>query len=329
MCSLMHTMKRLVAVAVLVALLVACGSDVQPRPRKALVFDRDGWVWQARIDGTHQVRVTRGEHPDISPDGRWILFWREADFGEYELRVVASSGGKSTLVSSDVDDSTWVPDSTRFLFVNAEGVHIARPGGSPSRLLEPQRTTQGGCSGVSTNESIVVLTCATRSGTSDLYSVPLSGGRLHRLTNFSLPVRALVRGDRILFVVDRGTWDEIWRMKVDGSKRRRLAGAGDPGITLAAWFPDGRHLIGRSENRMLIFDSITGTRHPVPGVQNWEGPLALSRDGRMVLARQSTFCDYTNTAGYSQPVVRLNAISVADGDWRELAQGSCFADWNA
>lgn len=256
-------MKSLTSVAVLVALVVGCGSGVQPRPLKALVFERDGWVWRARVDGSRRVRLARGEHPDISSDGRWILFRREVAYGEYELRLIASGGGRSRRVSSRVDESTWVPDSAQFLFVNAEGVHIARPGGSHSRLLVPRPQRRDGCSGMSTNESIAVLTCWRRPGFYDLFSVPLAGGELRRLTNFLVPVRGLVSGNRVLFIRDRGTWDEIWVMDADGSKRHQIGGAGDPAISLAAWFPDRRHLIGRIENRMMIFDSSTGTRRPV------------------------------------------------------------------
>lgn len=44
-----------------------------------LVFERRGYVWTSRADGTGQVRVARGAAPSWSPDGRQLAFVRHDD----------------------------------------------------------------------------------------------------------------------------------------------------------------------------------------------------------------------------------------------------------
>ncbi len=98
-----------------------------------------GQLWRVGFDGSGSTRLTRGHRdaePDVSPDGRWVVFTRAEAKGRPQVHVVATTGGEPVrLTDAPLGASTprLSPDGTRVLFlarVPEEGRYV--PGGDPA-----------------------------------------------------------------------------------------------------------------------------------------------------------------------------------------------------
>src|SRR5438270_784604 len=90
-------------VALLRMLVVACCvSHYEPLARDAIVYtsySRDGaWIVRTNLDGRHRTRLAHGELPQVSPDGRWVAFYRRVLKTGWQLWVMPLTGGRSMLI---------------------------------------------------------------------------------------------------------------------------------------------------------------------------------------------------------------------------------------
>jgi len=77
-----------------------------------VVFHRDG-IWTVDLDGNLVHLSPDGAYPTVSPDGRWVAFFKEIVEGTEELRLVQLATGEiSTLSSTGGCVAVWAPDST-------------------------------------------------------------------------------------------------------------------------------------------------------------------------------------------------------------------------
>jgi len=105
-----------------------------------ILYDRDGDIYAADIDGSNERQLTSGAPadymPSISPDGTTIAFSRDYDLylmnqdgGDQRLRV-----SKGDLGNNMVHDSDWTPDG-EWIYFNAVsgccagGLYKVRPDG--------------------------------------------------------------------------------------------------------------------------------------------------------------------------------------------------------
>jgi dipeptidyl aminopeptidase/acylaminoacyl peptidase len=81
-------------------------------------------VWIAHVDGSGKRRLAAGRSPQISPDGRWVVFRGGCDtYGDCRrLYLIASAGGRPRLVARGGSGALWSPDSRFVLFVGASGI---------------------------------------------------------------------------------------------------------------------------------------------------------------------------------------------------------------
>lgn len=75
--------------------------------------DAGGWVEQRRLT----KNAIADEQPAWSPDGKWIVFSRQAADGEFDLAVIGARGGRARLLTRtpDLDElfPAWSPDGRR------------------------------------------------------------------------------------------------------------------------------------------------------------------------------------------------------------------------
>ncbi|MEX0645112.1 MAG: CehA/McbA family metallohydrolase [Parvularculaceae bacterium] len=125
------------------------------RDGKSLFYSMQGRIWRQRLDAARAEQITAGSgydyQPDISPDGRSLVFAR---YDGREIGLVIQdlgSGRESKVTENDAVniDPRWSPDGARIAYVTTEGTgafHIAiasRVGGNwMSQRWREERTSK-------------------------------------------------------------------------------------------------------------------------------------------------------------------------------------------
>jgi Tol biopolymer transport system component len=311
--------------ALLVVVAAGCGGQSQPAGPQLVyavatdIDSRDGWIWQARADGSHAERLTRGAAPQISPDGRWIAFVHPQN----ELHVIASSGGKSRLLRRVVREHgfvlgiVWSPTSRQLASIEAYGFALVD--------LETGRArpfARGGNPSFSPNGRRIVYERAD-SRSADLYVFDTRTGRTRRLTHDRRSGHPLW-GPRWIAFSRYARRADVLLVDPSGRKTRPLTHT-RAGIYPAAWSADGQRLLAANpaihNGRLWAVDVPSGRARDLTG---WVGdlfPQGLSRDGRTILAA-------IGCGGMSSPFGVVEALPFAGGKPRVLVKGPCRASWN-
>src|SRR5213080_1090645 len=174
--------------------------DVSPDGR-TIAFSYLGDVYTVEtIGGTARAITSHPAHdvaPVFSPDGSKIAFSSNRH-GSYDVFVTSVRGGKPTRLTFDSASDMacgWTPDGKHVLFASSRGT--AFPGGY------------------------------------ELYTVPVEGGRVRRVTPAEGKEGSFSpRGDLLAYVRGPGSWyrkgyrgssnDDIWLSSADGSNHRRV-----------------------------------------------------------------------------------------------------------
>lgn len=321
----------------------AAGTPDSPGRVRALVYELDGWIYRARVDGSRPVRLTKGTYPKISPDGRWIAFaveTRVRDRTQYGLHLVSSAGRNPRFLGlrAGLADFQWLPDSPTLLVHDSDGLWLMRHATPPRRLARQYVPDAGAIFGVSISPDGRFVAYDRRSTEgADLFGLSLPGGEERRLTRDRESIGAVV-GPRAIaydrFVDHPQPHREIWLTDRDGSNHRPLRRTNS--LQPLFWFGDGRRILAvrvagglspPSFGRLFVVDVETGASRPV--YRRWIETLrayALSRDGRFVLAGRG--CGTYGTIGEPTPG-QVEVAPVDGGRKRVLVKGPCFASWNA
>jgi Tol biopolymer transport system component len=317
----------------------ACRAPRSDAPAQRLVYVThigavNGEIVIADTDGSNAHRLTSGFEPRISPDGRWVAFFRcfgckpNTDVGRLDLHVVPSDGGKVRVLVKDTRTAEWAPDSKTILTEHAARLIAVTPVGE-RRTLAAGRYFRVDFS--PDGQTIVVDRARTGNPAcgygADLFTLPAAGGRPRLLTrNGAFPVW---RARSIAFARDadaRCGVHTIWVVRPDGSGAhalvphlpRNMSEAGHYGLSPVAWLSGGRRLLASIDdefgNEAAVVDVRTGRLRRL-GV-----PLdAVSRDGRWLVGQ---------TGGAELPYSIVIA-RVTGGRPRTVAHGAvCCPDWN-
>ncbi|HEY7668690.1 MAG TPA: hypothetical protein VIE12_11280, partial [Actinomycetota bacterium] len=170
--------------------------------------------------------------PDLSPDGGTIAFTIQHGPGSRIATIGVDGSGLRLLTPEGISAvwPRWSSDGRRLLFfrVRPHGnliLMVMDADGTGARPVPGPRTPDGQPPDLSPDGSTVLYTSRLRIQY-DLATVPVAGGRSHRLT------------DSVLVFEGSGTWSpdgtriayerlvsgrhEIWLMNVDGTGARRL-----------------------------------------------------------------------------------------------------------
>ena len=321
--------------------LVGCDSPA-PRseaPARRLVYmthvgPANAEIVIAGVDGSNLHRLTSGFEPRISPDGRWVAFFRCPDCrpetvgGRVDLYVIASGGGKPRVLVRGAQMAEWAPNSKTILTEHAAALVAVSLAGERRTLAHGRDFSAD----FSPDGQTVVFDrprkgraiCGFRS---ELVTVPVHGGRVRLLTsNGGFPVW---RARSIAFMRAvrpcRGV-HTIWGVRPDGSGVRAIVPrlppdvtqAGEYGMSPVAWLPGGRKLLASLDsefsNEAAVVDVRTGALRRL-GV-----PVdAVSRDGRWIIGQ----------SGGAEFPYSIVIAPVAGGRPRTIAHGLvCCPDWN-
>ena len=248
-----------------------------------IVFERDGDLYAIGVDDRRTLRLTntrgwREEHPEVSPDGRWIAYTRRRGGADATLWVRSIDGRSSKRLSSrEAWDPAWSPDSrtiyfsrslhqadkgTNFQYSESCGAifRIGIDGSGERRLTNPPWkdsfhshfapsvspdglriafTDANQCSGGTTSLALRVIN-TTGQTTTDLGRLP-GNGYYPALPDYGAPAWS-PDGGRIAFYGEPPL--ALYLAHRDGHGRRRLTPTAMdtawPESESPAWSPDGK-----------------------------------------------------------------------------------------
>lgn len=279
----------LLSVATVVLVTLPIPADAQTVPDFIMFSSNRGGsfdLWVVREDGTGPRQLTTHPldelQPDISPDGRQIVFVRTVGISccgpqmDLYLSNIDGSGERSLLVDAAWDDfrPDWSPDGTKILFSRAVpngtgqgNLFVINADGSGLRQITNEVAPGVNYSSWSPDGQRIVL-LSLRDGRSRLWIINADGSGLHPLTDGPPGtgdfVPAWGPGNRISYHSSRDhSASEIYSIAPDGSDLRRLTNNAFTDRH-AAWSPDGRK-IAFSGLRDLPCSAVTTSLQICPG----------------------------------------------------------------
>jgi Tol biopolymer transport system component len=316
-----------------------CGSRAQSHPQATLVYAQvaafpgfSKTISTADPYGGHPVSLVQGDSPQISPDGRLVVFARWSDTPRSsDLLVIPAAGGKPKtlehLVGAHVwinEAGQWAPDSRHVLAVEVAGLVLLDARTVSRRVLVHQRNSASIESfSISPSGDSVAYAVSDMTG-SDLFVISLRGGRPRKITHDHESFSPLWGPHGIAFNSRGFARGDIWITDRAGRHLRRLTRT-HAGIYPAYWAGDGSRLLAANpamhNGRLWAVDAMTGRARDVTG---WRGdllPQGLSRDGATILA--SIGC-----GGTMSPFGVVETLPFSGGTPHIIVRGPCRASWN-
>jgi dipeptidyl aminopeptidase/acylaminoacyl peptidase len=324
---------------VIAGVAIGCGSRVAER-QATLVYaqpaafpDFDKTISTARPDGGHPTSLVQGDSPQISPDGRLVVFARWSNTPRFSnLFVIPTAGGKTKLLEHLVGERVWVnevaqwaPDSRHLALSESEGLVLLDAQTGSRRVLVRQPRPAAGIAGfsISPDGGAIVYAVNDTSG-SDIYVISTRGGRPRQITRDHEGFVPLWGPHGIAF--NRGGFvrGDIWIADRAGKHLRRVTHTG-AGVYPAFWSADGTRLLAANpathNGRLWAVNAVTGSAHDLTG---WRGdlfPQGLSRDGGTILA--AIGCGGTTSA-----FGLIETLPFTGGAPHVIVRGPCRASWN-
>ena len=246
-------MKLVLAFVVLAsAALTASAAPAAPDAAE-LAFQRGGWIYLGRDDGTVVRRLVRGAGPSWSPEGTRLVY-SDRD----RLYVVAADGRGRRLLASSGFGAAWSPDGRRIAFVSrrtgqAEIHVIGADGRNARRVTRRTARWQEAYSPAWSPDGRLLAFSSTRAGffNPEIYVIRPDGSGLRRLT-FTKGSDGVLGDDgmpdwssdgtRIAFTSNRTQSGAVWVMRPDGRGQRRLYDARGTDDWAPRFSPDGTRI---------------------------------------------------------------------------------------
>jgi hypothetical protein len=246
-------------------------------------------LWIGAADGSHPRIIGTGKLPQISPDGRWVAFTRDDN-----AYVVSSAGGQERLVARDGLFVRWSPTSRLVATIVPGRALYVTDMQTRRRVTIDRNATIGGVSFSPSGEEMVWARQPGRAYSldrdMDLFRARVDGSGKTRLTRGGRNAAPVWGARRIAFGRIRPGKDvhfpiyELWTMQSGGDGLERVTRTSHVPLE---WSADGRRLLTSTYNTKGAVGSVVdvetkNVRVLVKGKTLF--PLALSRDGRSLLA---------------------------------------------
>jgi Tol biopolymer transport system component len=251
----------------------------------------DPGIYIKSVDGEELRRLTSGELPAWSPDGRDIAFLRDGENGG--VFVISQLGGRERKVADSALYVGWTPDAQRLL------IRVREPDASNRssifsvslKTLEKRRLTRAPIPtgdwrfAVSPDGKVLAFIRSGLPGLSDIYTMPMEGGEPRRLTNWNGPMSSLAwtaDGREIIYGVREPAGPRLWRISArvssPGRGARLAESTGNAGWPVISRPGAGRpvrlaYLAVRQELGLHLIDL---THQESPGVLNPAKPFQRS-----------------------------------------------------
>lgn len=207
------------------------GASVSP-DGKSVVFETLGKLWIKPMSGGEPRRLTKDDaameaYPAWSADGKKLAYVRWTDAGLGEVRVIASSGGKSTAITP--------------------AGHYARPRFSPDGKTVVFEKDRGG-----------YLTSPRASAEPGVYRVAATGGALTRITDNGGNPQFGAANDRVFVMEGDAKESRLVSLDLNG-ETRRVHAKGEL-VNDYRVSPDGKFLAFRQNYQGFVTPLVPGTQ---------------------------------------------------------------------
>ncbi len=233
-------MRTTAVIAALTAVAVLLGGGQNDAPAAMssveLAFDRGGWIYVAREDGTGARRLTRGSGAAFSPDGSRLAFTR---FDRLYVASADGTGGRQLALAGRGYGVRWSPDGMKIAFTSHYrsgqfAVYVANADGTGvRRLVKPAHRLEESASPAWSPDGRLIAFASTRAaaGNPEIYVARTDGTGLRRLTHTAGDAHVLgddgmpswsPDGKQIVFTSNRTGGGAIWVMRANGTGERML-----------------------------------------------------------------------------------------------------------
>lgn len=201
--------------------------------------------------------------PQFSPDGEYILYRIDVDEPErYQFRVMAADGSANRVVleipqSGAILSVRWAPDSRTLAYLYDGGIRVQSIDSSTSTLIAPSASSPPLWDNVA-----MQLYYAKPTGQGEAEEIRRvradgTGDESVTTTDGEIFFNSQLAGGQLLFRVNVGTDNDLYRVNPDGSDLVRLTNNPEVEGALSA-SPTGDRLFFRRDNRVHLTD-LTGT----------------------------------------------------------------------
>ena len=259
---------------------------------RTIAFAREGHIYTVRPDGSGERRLTTGtaldSRPQVSPNGRIVLFERQSAAGEpRHLYTVSINGGAASELAPDpAEDSEarFSPDGSKIVFVRRaplggrlnDDLYSVHPNGTGiTRLTTTGRVDEfdpryfaGGIVFSRGNQS------EGAAGYADIYTMKSNGAKVVPLVEgvgSAYVEDVSPQGHTLIFRRDRG----LWMKKIGPARVKKIAELPDGSQTNSVFSSDGRSvatLIGAEEHQQLVsIDLASGRKRDLESATNGAG----------------------------------------------------------
>jgi Tol biopolymer transport system component len=262
-----------------------------------IAFVREGDVFTMRADGSGQRQLTSGpeldSRPQVSPNGRYVLFQRSSALGAqrdlYTVKVGGAGVHALSATASDEHEASISPDGCTIVFVRS----VAEPGGGtaddifsvrPAGIKLRRLTRTPGIDEFaprSLDETIVYSRGESAEGPSaygDIYAMDENGRHVRKLiagAGSSYVEDATANGRTLLFRRDQGLW-----VKRLGGKGKMLTELPDNSQTNSVFSSDGRDVAAftatKDEQSISVIDVASGRRGYAQVIGSSEGEVTTT-----------------------------------------------------
>ena len=208
---------------------------------------QDIWIVDVKTGEQRQLTndVRDDNTPRWSPDGTWIAFISDRG-GQTDLWMMPAAGGKAIRLTSDRAtefNPRWTPDGQSITYGRGESTSeiLVQPaaGGEP-RVVMSLPTGYIIDGGDISQDGKTVVYSADRSGSLDIWTVPVAGGEpvvLSASPTLDIQPKFSPRGNRVVFGSDRGGSMDLWTAPAAGGEARQLTRDAAT-ETSPSWSPD-------------------------------------------------------------------------------------------
>ena len=261
-----------------------------------LAFDRGGWIYVARDDGTGARRLTRGSGAAFSPDGSRLAFAR-AD--RLYVAHADGTGVRQLALAGRGYGVRWSPDGKKIAFTSHYrsgqfAVYVANADGTGvRRLVKPAHRLEESASPAWSPDGRWLAFSSTRAaaGNPEIYVARPDGTGLRRLTHTAGDAHVLgddgmpswsPDGKQIVFTSNRTGDGAIWVMRANGTGERKLYDHKGTDEFNAQFSHDGRRiafsrLAPRTTEVWIVGSDGGGARRIAAGAQPTWLPVSAER----------------------------------------------------